>query len=268
MKELLEFTKKLYELSDISKEIAQLLEKINHKIPLQDPAPIKITDDKPVGLIDILEWPAADKDTVEYESSPFLKELLELNDGPILELIPDMHKSLLTQKLNRTYDCITTDNHPGDIVRLLNWPDKTYDLIILNHYLELYESPIGILQECKNHLNDKGKLYVIIRPWTSSDGGYQSNYMNKAFLHLCYDLTHNDDVKIKFKDPRADVQFLADSSDLIVLNKNFHTQQLPDYITKNDSILNRIISRTWGNIRTRNALSILEIVGMEVVLGR
>lgn len=268
MKELLEFTKKLYELSDISKEIAQLLEKINHKIPLQDPAPIKITDDKPVGLIDILEWPAADKDAVEYESSPFLKELLELNNGPILELIPDMHQSLLTHKLNRTYDCITSENHPGDIFRLLNWPDKTYDLIILNHYLELNESPIEILQKCKQHLNEKGKLYIIIRPWTSSNGGYQSDYMNKAFLHLCYDLTHNEDVKNKFKDPRADIQYLSESTDLNVLSKNFHTLPLPDYITKNDSILNRIISRTWGNIRTRNALSILEIVGMEVVLGR
>jgi two-component sensor histidine kinase len=92
--------------------------------------------------------------------------------------------------------------------------------------------------------------------------------MNRAFLHLCYDLTHNEDVKNKFKDPRADIQYLSESADLNVLSKNFHTLSLPDYITKNDSILNRIISRTWGNIRTRNALSILEIVGMEVVLGR
>jgi hypothetical protein len=268
MNELLEFTKKLYQLSDISREIAQLLEKINHKIPLQDPAPIKINEDKPVGLLDILEWPAADADAIDYASSPFLKELLELNNGPILELVPDMHKSILSNKLDRTYDCMSTENHPGDIVRLLKWPEKKYDLIILNHYLELTDSPTATLQECKKHLTDRGKVYIIIRPWTSSDGGYQSSYMNKAFLHLCYDLNHNEDVKNKFIDPRADVQFLCESSDLTVQNKNFHTQQLPAYISQNDSILNRIIGRTWGNIRTRNALSILEIVGMEVVLGR
>lgn len=268
MNELLEFTKKLYQLSDLSREIAQLLEKMNHKIPLQDPAPIILSEDKPIGLLDMLEWPTADNEPVDYQSSSLLKDLLELNDGPILELIPDMHQSVLTNKLDRPYDCLTTENHQGDIVRLTKWSKKTYDLIILNHYLELNESPVEVLQECKKHLTNSGKIYVIMRPWTSSDGGYQSNYMNKAFLHLCYDLVHNDDVKTKLKDPRSDINFLSESSDLTVQNKVFHTQQLPNYVTKNDSILNRIINRTWGNIRSRNALSILEVKGVEVVLGR
>ena len=104
MNELLEFTKKLYQLSELSKEIAQLLEKINHKIPLQDPAPILLSEDKPIGILDMLEWPAADDEPVDCQSSSLLKDLLELNDGPILELIPDMHKSVLTNKLDRPYD--------------------------------------------------------------------------------------------------------------------------------------------------------------------
>jgi hypothetical protein len=250
---------KLYQLADICKEIGHLLEKLHHEIPLQEPHPLVISNTDET-IIDSPEWPLALTNHFKPEFSDVFADLVH-QSSTVLECI---YHQPLNLELKR--DLLSIKHHEGDhFVRYVTMPGKKYDLIILNHYLEFLEHPLEFLQICKQHLTAQGKIYCLIKPWVSSDGGYQSSYYSKAFIHLCAKLEHNNEVKFKITRPVATILELAQQAELKIIVRNHHNMPIPEYISKNRSIMDRIIANTWGTIRTHEALSIMHNNIIEVV---
>lgn len=255
---------KLYQLSDLCKEIGHLLEKLHHEIPLQDREPFFINSTLQDDIKESTEWPLTKVAHFEPKYSDVLIDLLNQSEK-ILECLSPIHLPLDIQKPR---DLLSNIHHIGDYRRFITLPDEKYELIILNHYLEHLDHPLDFLIDCKSRLKSNGKLYLLLKPWTSNNGGHQSSYFNKAFAHLCYDLTHNNMIKYKVTRPQANLQELFNKAGMNILNRYSHIVEIPDFILFNNAILDHIILKTWGTMRKKDALSIMQQDELEWVISK
>jgi hypothetical protein len=266
MNNILTLASRLYQLADICKEAAELLEAVQHEIPIQSTAPLKLSDE-PLYADDLIEWPMTEHLIIEPKFSTLFNDCLNTTVGNILELIP-AQCSPIEFETTRTREILSLENHNGDFVRHIKPPDLNYELIIINYYLEFHKNPLEIMLSCQKMLTANGKIYLLSRPWTSCNGGYQSHYLNRAYLHLCSDLEHNCEVQTKLARPQAQMQEIIENAKLKIIAKLLHTQTPPDIITKNKEIMDKIIKRTWNAIRTKDAISIMSLETMEFVLAK
>lgn len=266
MNNILALASKLYQLADICKEAAELLEIVQHEIPIQNETPLKLSDEQ-VYATDLIEWPITDHITIEPKFSTLFNDCLNTTSGSILELIP-ARCTPIDFSTDREREILSLENHDGNYVRHIVPPDTSFELIIINYSLEFSTNPLEIMLNCQKLLEPNGKIYLLSRPWTSSNGGYQSHYLDKAFLHLCANLEHNCEVKTKFVKPQAQMQELIGNAKLKIITKLLHTRTPPESITKNKEIMDKIIKRTWNAIRTRDAISIMSLETMEFVLAK
>lgn len=262
MNNRLEIIDMLYQLSAISSKLANALEKAHNDIPLPKDVPVYFPIE-PLKEEHLAAWPKTNTC-----SDPLY--LLPLADGStsVLEMVPILNeplKDLLAD--NRTvYSREYHEPKAGkNFRRIIELPDEKYDIIILNHFLELNPSPLSVLQRCKDSLNENGLIYVISRPWTSSDGGYQSTYYDRAYYHLCYELEHNNKISNKFTRPQAQLRQLFSAAGLTVMAQHIHNIELPEFI-QNEEVLKRIIYKTWGALDSQEAMQILKTSKLEYIL--
>ncbi|MFZ0658263.1 MAG: class I SAM-dependent methyltransferase, partial [Candidatus Binataceae bacterium] len=67
-----------------------------------------------------------------------------------------------------------------------NFPDRTFDLILMSHLIEHVHDPVGVLRECHRVLKDDGLLVV----WTPNSDGWVHGRFGKNWtgLHPPYHL--------------------------------------------------------------------------------
>ena len=237
MNNILELASKLYQLANICKEAAELLEVIQHELPIQNTTPLKL-DDGPIHLTDLIEWPATNHISIEPKFSTLFNDSLNNTSDNILEIIP-AQSTPIDFETQRVREIICLENHDGEFIRHIKFPRDSFELIIINYALEFSENPLELLLDCKKVLKPGGVIYLLYRPWTSSNGGYQHNYLDKSFLHLCADLEHNCEIKTKMLKPQAQIQELIDNAQLKIVTKLLHTQAPPNDIVRNKEIIDK-----------------------------
>lgn len=127
-----------------------------------------------------------------------------------------------------------------------------YDLGVVWESCEFMDDPYIVLAKMSAICD---KLVIKFRPWTSRDGAFQSyTNFNKAYIHLLTDI--NNDVKWKVNRPLATYDALFKKLGLLVINSSIESIKVEGVIL-DENVLKSIISRTWGNLRDKEAYKIL-----------
>ncbi len=259
----LEVVEALMDLSRASQKIAKLVAEGALGDFKDETVLSTIGDSKEV--IDIArfaDWPPAFEQPRWDKPGPFEGlRVLEFNGGPQ----PPVSYKLNTAK---SIDLIThghaIENQPAN-VRIINSSKEQrtdYDVGIIWESLEFVPDPAKILMMFQKRCH---KVYIRFRPWSSRNGAFMADVLDKAYAHLVMDMDH--EVKFKAIRPLATYEALVKVTGMPVHERHINTSQPSTFFTTNEEIMRVIRERTWGKISFDQAIKIMATDSVDYVLG-
>ena len=126
---------------------------------------------------------------------------------------------------------------------------NSYDVIILYDVLDHSDSPMEILNNCKDMLREDGEIYVRTHPFSARHGGHIYKVLNKAFAHLVLNDQELNDREAVVSDKQEVLypiktykQFFA-SSGLVVKEKNVIKETVEPFFKNRPLIRNRLMTK-------------------------
>lgn len=190
--------------------------------------------------------------------------IIEYSNGPSVP-IGYMFNNTQVELICNSYK-FGSDNQPENVKIIGSFDEAVgpYDVGIIYESLEFDENPVLTLLKMKRLIKPHGKMFIRFRPWSSRDGGFQSNHFNKAFAHLLMDL--ESDVKSKVVRPIAKYESFLNAAKLRILGRRIKSTHPDDYITTNKEFMDVLISRTWGSIGIHEAVKIMSTTAVDFLV--
>lgn len=191
-------------------------------------------------------------------------KIIEYSNGPSIP-IGQAYSNVSVDLICNTYKFGSDD--PGvKIISSIDESHDQYDIGIIYESLEFDTNPIQTLLKIKQRIKPQGKIFIRFRPWSSRDGGFQSQYLNKAYAHLLMDLDSNKLVHNKVVRPLAIYESILTKTKLPVISRKLRNNIPDDYIIENDNIMDLIIKRTWGTIDKESAIRIMSTTAVDFLV--
>jgi len=126
-----------------------------------------------------------------------------------------------------------------------------FDVILLYDVLDHIDNPVQTLQQIRQLLSDRGRIYLRCHPWSSRTGGHLHEKINKAYLHLVLDdveLTRIGGYKTKYSNkvtqPLYTYRKWIEDASLKVEQELPIIEPMEDYFL-NDAVLLDRVQKYW-----------------------
>lgn len=253
-----EIIDELIRFGDQCHKLARTLEKsLNTHKPVNDEA-VSITHTL-LKLDDYKLWPTV--------NTGFPKFNFNINGLSVLQI--HNHNEII---LSDTKQTILSQYHGHDsnykICRDFTDLSDQFDILIINQALEYMDDPYCFLRQCLDYLKPNAKLWIRLRPWSSQNGGFHHNQLNKAYAHITSEIPITNLIKYRVVKPLFTYENLISKLNLQILNKQIHHKFVDNFFMSNPGVLSTIINNLWGSMNTDEALKIMSIDTVTYLLSK
>lgn len=278
MNDRLELINSLLLLSEQCKRVAELLGKNVFSELSSETELIQLPDlSEAISIREFELWPEATKISSTHWAEISRQQargtgfdfcnskIIEYSNGPSVP-IGHAFKNSQVSLICNDYKFGSDQPESVKIIGSFEEAEDLYDIGIVYESLEFDQDPVLTLLKMKQSIKPQGKMFIRFRPWSSRDGGFQSNYFNKAFAHLLIDLESSESVKNKIVRPIAKYESIMNAAKLRVISRKIKSVPPDDHIIRNKAYMDVLIKRTWGAISQEEAVKIMSTTAVDFLV--